>query len=178
MYGAKITAETKRTGVIYPVRTSVISIECCVTSQCIELMFDQHSQQTGFFEWNKCFKESEEILDSKINRLSHAQLTLLNDANRQYYRRANTPHFERKNSQTGRKIGRKQLCKLKIKFNILLMEILNYANSKNCFSARSVSRSWGNLDESIPTTPTSIKFNFNQSDSDCESDSSFPLFKI
>ena len=58
------------------------------------------------------------------------------------------------------------------------MEILNYANSKNYFSARSVSRSWGNLlDQSIPTTPASMKFNFIQSDSDTESDSSIVLFK-
>ena len=63
MYGAKIDIQTKRQGLIFPDRSSVISIQCCVSSQSIELMFDKHSQQTGFFEWNRCIKESEEILD-------------------------------------------------------------------------------------------------------------------
>ena len=102
MYGAKLNVETKRQGLIFPDRTSVISIECCVTSQSIELMFDKHSQQTGFFEWNKYLKESEDILECKINRLCHAQLTLLNATNRQYYRRANTPYFERKHMNLGK----------------------------------------------------------------------------
>ena len=101
MYGAKIDIQTKRQGLIFPDRSSVISIQCCVSSQSIELMFDKHSQQTGFFEWNRCIKESEEILDSKINRLCHAQLTLLNAVNRQYYRRMNTPYLERKQFNRG-----------------------------------------------------------------------------
>ena len=101
MYGAKVNVETKRQGLIFPDRSSVISIECCASSQSIELMFDKYHQQTGFFEWNKCIKESEDILDSKINRLSHAQLTLLNARNRQYYRRINTPHIKRKHPNLG-----------------------------------------------------------------------------
>ena len=101
MYGAKVNIETKRQGLIFPDRSSVISIECCASSQSIELMFDKYHQQTGFFEWNKCIKESEDILDSKINRLSHAQLTLLNARNRQYYRRINTPHIKRKHANLG-----------------------------------------------------------------------------
>jgi hypothetical protein len=101
MYGAKINMETKKQGLLKLTRTYVISIQCCVTSQYIELMFNSNTDQSSFFEWNKCIKESEEILTSQINRLCHVQFTLLSPSKVQNYKKA-TPYTRRKPMPLGK----------------------------------------------------------------------------
>ena len=100
MYGAKVDVETKRHGFFKTNRTSVISITCCVTNHCIQLMFDSNKIQMAFLEWNKYIKESEEILNSRINRLCHAQCNLLPASTRQTYIRRSLNYQRRMTPDT------------------------------------------------------------------------------
>ena len=95
MFGSKVGVETKRNGLFKSSRTSVISITCCVTNNSIDLMFDSSKNQKAYFEWNKYLKESEEILNSKINRLCHAQCNLLSVSTGPTYIRR-SPKYQRR----------------------------------------------------------------------------------
>ena len=77
MYGAKIKVETKKQSIVMSTPPHVISIQCSVTSQRVDLIFNPNIDQSSFLEWSKCIKESKKILASQINRLSHVQFTLL-----------------------------------------------------------------------------------------------------
>lgn len=101
MFGAKINMETKKQGLLKLSRTYLISIQCCETSQSIELMFNSNTDQRSFFEWNKCIKESEEILTSHINRLCHVQFTLLSPSTVQNYKKR-SPYPRRKPMPLGK----------------------------------------------------------------------------
>ena len=76
MYKVRTKVETRKPSLFKSTLISVISIKSCATSQCIELIFDQQKDRPSFSEWNRYIKESEDILDSKINRLGHIQMSL------------------------------------------------------------------------------------------------------
>ena len=89
LYGAKTEIKTKNTGLLKSIRRNVISIQCCVTHNTIELLFDSNTNQIEFLEWHKYLQESEEILSSNINRLCHAQFTLMCPTTGENYDRRN-----------------------------------------------------------------------------------------
>ena len=77
MYKVRTKVETRKPSLFKSTLISVISIKSCATSQCIELIFDKQKDHHSFSEWNRYIKESEDILENKINRLRHIQMSTL-----------------------------------------------------------------------------------------------------